>query len=122
MPKKEKLKVVELFAGVGDAVFGGKHYVYVFRNNTSSGGSMPAYDGGSFIESSLSSGSATGFNNVWRSCMWVGMPLLNEGQEILASDLRIKIRVSSEYQKYSHNVGNLQNTGNTLFNMVRSPG
>ena len=94
----------ELFSGAGDAVLGGKHYVYVFQNQSHLGAErMPAYDGGNYLETNLSSSSTSARNNVWKSCMWVGMPLLNPSQEFLASDVRLKIRVSSEYERYSHN-------------------
>lgn len=101
-----------LYEGAGVQIMGGKHYIYVFKSERSEGvNKMPVYDEGKYLSENINSNSITKLTNVWTSCMWVGMPLLNQGQELLSSDLRIKLRVSNQYRKYSHDVGNGQDDG-----------
>lgn len=101
-----------LTTGLGSAIFGGKHYIYVFKNEARKLGPnrMPSYDGGTFIEASLK-GSSSAKNFVWRSCMWVGMPMLSETGTLLESDVKIKIRVSKPYERYATGAFSLLNTG-----------
>jgi hypothetical protein len=87
-----------------NTTFGGKHYIYIFRNQASTFGSswMPGYDGGVYIEDHLDAGSSTTEKRfVWRSCMWVAMPMLVEGEELLSTDVRIRIRITKKYDKYT---------------------
>ena len=104
----------------GEAVFGGKHFVYVFgmdkptpANTSFPNGSplgcedfyAPAYDAGSYMFNLLFQ--FQGSSNLerqlkrylWRQCMYVGMPMAVEGQTWLeeGNDARIRIRVSKPY-------------------------
>ena len=91
-------------AGDDDIRFGGKHFIYVFNNEVvdPSDSKMPAYDQGEFIRNSLSgSNIASGLRKVWGSCMWVCFPLLNDGQKLLSTDVRIRLRVNKAYKKYA---------------------
>ena len=96
--------------------FGGKHYVYVFRNNiveeglyggpddyNNPEGRMPAYDEGRFIIEKLGKAAPTtsDFRNVYRACNWVGLPLLEEGRELLETEARVKLRVNRKFDKYA---------------------
>ncbi|WKZ74779.1 MAG: T9SS type A sorting domain-containing protein [Vicingaceae bacterium] len=97
---------------VQETRWGGKHYLYVFREsleeeNLQPTDKMPAYDGGIFIKSNLDDGSANALRRVWRACSYVGMPMLQEGKKLLPindgiipTETRIKIRVNRPYQKY----------------------
>lgn len=98
-------------SGAGDIVMGGKHFIYVFENQNLDG-QMPAYDGGEFMKAQLE-GSSSAQQKVWKSCMWVGMPILTEGSQFLSTDVRIRLRVSSEYEKYSHDKSNFQDISST---------
>lgn len=64
--------------------FGGKHYVYVFRNNDVEESihktpvdynlpenRMPSYDMGEFMYNKLEGGDINNFKQVYRSAMWV---------------------------------------------------
>ena len=118
----------------GDPLFGGKHYVYVFKNyrkeqpvSSQFTSNMPAYDESAFIRSLLvdkANPNAGDRLKVWRSCMWVGTPMLSETAVGLAdeadpfsyieTDVRIKIRVASAYAKHSINAQHYTNTGGSL--------
>jgi hypothetical protein len=99
--------------------YGGKHYIYVFRNNSyeNLANRMTAYDGGNILPSLLQ----TNPTAAWNSCIWVGAPLLAQGQQFLATDARIRIRVSSPYKRFSndkqngHLLTNLANSKNSWF-------
>ena len=97
-----------------EAVFGGKHYVYVFRDagclpSSIDYGSMPAYDAGQFYMDNFTS---TGqLYRMWRSCSWVGMPTLEIGEQWLSSKAKLRLRVKTPMQNYSCNIPNLTNNG-----------
>jgi len=123
-----------MFTAFGDPLFGGKHYVYVFKNyrkeqpvSSQFTSNMPAYDESAFIRSLLvdkANPNAGDRLKVWRSCMWVGTPMLSETSVGLAdesdpfsyieTDVRIKIRVASAYAKHSINAQHYTNTGGSL--------
>ena len=126
-----------MFAGFGfnsPTLFGGKHYVYVFKNyrkeqpsSSQFSSNMPAYDECAFIRSKIvdnTNPNAGDFLKVWRACMWVGIPMLSETAVGLAdesdpfsyieTDVRIKIRVASAYAKHSINAQHFSNTGGSL--------
>jgi hypothetical protein len=92
-------------------VWGGKHYIYVFNHNgkyvprdgnTGANGNtnMPAYDAGAYIHDKIASGNPTDKRNVFKDCSWVGIPMLVPGQKLLATDVKIRLRVSRPYQSY----------------------
>ncbi len=96
------------------ANYGGKHYIYVFRNEQYEGANrMPFYDQGKFLMESLQSTSSATRDRAWRSCVWVGAPLLRSGQELLSTDARIRLRVSSPYRQFSTNKTTAQSISNT---------
>ncbi len=126
-----------MFAGFGfnsPTLFGGKHYVYVFKNyrkeqpsSSQFSSNMPAYDECAFIRSKIvdnTNPNAGDFLKVWRACMWVGIPMLSETAVGLAdesdpfsyieTDVRIKIRVASAYAKHSINAQHFSNTGGSV--------
>jgi hypothetical protein len=100
-----------LYSNLGDPIFGGKHYVYVFVNQDRSfpgGNRMPAYDGGAYIQTMLTSGSSANELRVWRSCAWVGTPMLASGFTFndprnIPTEARVKLRVRKRYESYSTN-------------------
>jgi hypothetical protein len=102
-----------MYTSLGDPVWGGKHYVYVFKNEvkTLGAGRMPAYDGGVYIENQLKNTSISQRKTVWRSCMWVGMPVLEEEQELLSTDVKIRLRVKKAYARYATNGTSMLNSG-----------
>jgi hypothetical protein len=101
----------------GGEVFGGKHYVYVFRNTHPENGNgplserMPVYDNGQFIANKMiSSNTSANRNQVFNACMWVGMPILSQTAKgptssdpysYIESDVKIKIRMKHEYGRHN---------------------
>ncbi len=95
--------------------WGGKHFVYVFGETQMSGvlTSMPAYDQGQTLASLLQSGNISDLRSAWRSCMWVGIPLLAEGQKFMSTDVRIRLRVSRRYESFA--TGHVGNNDNPMY-------
>lgn len=93
-----------LYSGLGQAVFGGKHYVYVFRVDSDiSSSRMPRYDQGAFAESKLATSNLT---SVFRSCTWVGMPMLEPDFDFdnpaeIPTDVRLRLRVKKAYKQFA---------------------
>ncbi|KAB1063815.1 T9SS C-terminal target domain-containing protein [Salibacter halophilus] len=103
--------------------FGGKHFVYVFRNNEVEDEMefvnpnytifqdpeyrMPAYDEGRFMISQLDAdGKSTNdlikdYRSVYRACSWTTIPLLSPGSELLSSNVVVKLRVNESYKLFS---------------------
>src|SRR5690606_3963486 len=84
-----------IYTSLGQPVFAGKHYVYVFRNRDNTN-ALGRYDGGANIESLMKN---SGEIKVWRSCTWVFAPLLEEGFDQLATDVRFTINLSKRHEK-----------------------
>ena len=103
----------------GDAgyLMGGKHYIYVYNNDRRITGDqtrMPSYDQGEFLNTNLN-GSNGQKIKVWRSTMWVGLPLTVEGQDFLSNDVRVRIRVKKPYETYDTQTGNAQNDWRPMY-------
>lgn len=114
-----------------DYRIGGKHYIYIFRNNIVEDGEsegidypadrMPSYDAGEFIASklkiSLPGNTAVGAAcyvlpekreeaiSVWKSCMWVGATVLAPNESLLACDATVKLRVAKPYTYFTKGTG-----------------
>ena len=87
---------------VGNPLFGGMHYVYVFGANDD----MPVYDEGNFIFDKLDGVSfASDYIDVFNSCQWVLEPMLAENHSLLETDVRIKMRVNKPYAENIKNPG-----------------
>ncbi|MBI2269641.1 MAG: T9SS C-terminal target domain-containing protein [Bacteroidetes bacterium] len=98
-------------------IFGGKHYIYVFAHSAdltpfSSGDavlpngakSLPPYDRGKAIWELLNTVKVTTSNNnykrvVYVDAMWVNIPLLSSGHQLLESDVKVRLRVSRKFRK-----------------------
>ena len=105
-----------IFRGANnDAVFGGKHYVYIWRMDSIP---MPAsspwkdvknygYDGGrllfntmSFVQTQVNNNIIQNINrNLYKMVMWIGMPMGVEGMEWLpeGNECRVRIRLAKPY-------------------------
>jgi hypothetical protein len=92
------------------SIFGGKHYIYVFgHNNNDIGGrnvSIPAYDAGQTLHSLYFHevlNSAASPSKIWwkervlNDIMWVDIPLLNLGHQLLECDATVRLRVQKPY-------------------------
>ncbi len=97
-----------------EVIAGGKHFIYVFgRKNmydvpsatdTSKWG--PSYDGCQHIHAKLwgATNNQAGYNkmrDVWKDCMWVGVPLLATSQTLLSTTAKVRLRVTRPYRKYT---------------------
>ncbi len=110
-----------------DIRFGGKHFIYVFRNNiiedeahqfpfdfNDIDNRMPTYDAGQFLREKLAlvtgaSGTRNEYRRAWRACTWVGYPMLELNAELLSTDVTIKLRVNNAFQPYA--VGDVLSVG-----------
>lgn len=84
-----------------DTVMGQKHFVYVFNTR---------YDECKTMDSLLSfarvSPAAVSVINktrdyISKSAMWVGIPLVRQGESLLSNDARVKIRVTAPYKNFA---------------------
>ena len=95
-------------------VFGGKHFVYIFRDDSIAVANSspwkefvcPAYDGGARVFKTLNyiqhqANNPMNIFNIefWKLVQWVGMPMGIEGEEWLpeGNDCRIRIRLAKPY-------------------------
>lgn len=110
----------------GAAVFGGKHYIYIFAHtgdyrwpnndaNLPGGvlGQNPAYDKGATLYQNLkvmnkgTQGSLFKYKGrMFNDAMWVNIPLLAQGRQLLETDVTIKIRMATKLRRgYSAKIG-----------------
>jgi len=113
----------------GDTVFGGKHYIYVFQNwdkhaPVPSSNNMPNYDEGNFIEGKLGGGNTANAGDllkVWRACTWVGIPLLVNGQTLLSSETKVRIRVKKPLENYGYLISDTLNATRPMYSVYIDP-
>lgn len=88
------------------SIFGGKHYIYVFGHNHHTLGGYsygtPAYDGDQFIVRNYYNQKPVASKTWWKerildNVMWVNIPILNRGHQLLESDATIRLRVAKPY-------------------------
>ena len=84
------------FTDLGQVIFGGKHYVYVFAHNED----MPAYDEGQYAYNELKKGSNTYSGLLSENIMWTGIPMVNMDEELLSTKATVKLRVQKPYKRY----------------------
>lgn len=108
-----------IFTSGGDVLFGGKHYIYVFRNyrreaqNSSIfNARIGAYDGGFNIYDRLVGNATPGTKkDTWRGLAWVGYPALSPQAQLgknddpfafITADVRMSIRVAHAYERHAN--------------------
>jgi hypothetical protein len=87
-----------------ELMIGGKHYVYVFGNDAT----YPTYDSCSELYSKMT-GPDINKMLAMRTCMWAGVPMLEEGHTINSSgvgnmfetDAKVKLRVERPYENFT---------------------
>ena len=88
-------------------IFGGRHYIYVFGSQGTGNAIMPRYDEGNFIRERMSDPQSSAYvankRNIWRNCIWTGIPLNVPSQQFLSNECKIRIRVSKPYRKNYNN-------------------
>lgn len=83
-----------------DYLLGGMHYFYVFDHSGDGPNDSPSYDEGQWMAQKFAGGTALDLRTIWRHGMWVGFPMLEGGESLLASDVRIRLRVSRPYEYF----------------------
>jgi len=109
-------------------IWGGKHFIYIFRETEGNerdsvlysrfNANMPVYDYGEQARDLLSL-QGSGLNGLrtrlgWQSCSWVSVPLLQIGETLLSSDVRIDVNVSKPFVANQSSI----RTGNTSSNLA----
>ncbi|MDA9312576.1 T9SS type A sorting domain-containing protein [Vicingaceae bacterium] len=109
-------------------IWGGKHFIYIFRETEGDerdsvlysrfNSNMPVYDYGEKARDLLSL-QGSGLNGLrtrlgWQSCSWVTLPLLQSGETLLSSDVRIDVNVSKPFVSKQTSI----RTGNTASNVA----
>ncbi len=102
----------------GNPIFGGMQYVYVFGSGYEN---FPTYDQGARLkylleQSLLPNGQNTGsgaFRQAYGNLQWIWMPVLNEGHELMETDVRVSVRINKPYSNRTTKV--LSNNGRPLF-------
>ena len=104
-----------IFSGTGLnrlPVFGGKHFVYIMKHNTSVYDKFgfyvkfesPAYDAGKYAFTILDTLLANPtlkmlISNFYSQVMYVGMPMATKGHDWLSNEAKVKIRIASPYRR-----------------------
>jgi hypothetical protein len=88
----------------GEIIFGGKHYIWVMGHTNyvlNPEISAPPYDSCQFIYDYMmeyeNSGSLLAKKHALTGMMWTAIPYLQDGGELLSSDIRIRLRTGSPY-------------------------
>jgi len=100
----------ELYTSSGAPIFGGAHWIYVFKNDrrvaatdpqaTDAAQRVPAYDECRYIHEQLSSATVQVDIRIFRGIGWVGSAMLIPGRQLLETDVRIVLNVSKPYLPY----------------------
>jgi len=84
---------------LGINIWGGKHYLYIFGSyNSANNDQSPAYDEGTWAKTKLQGGNNT-MRQLYKSIMWVSIPMLVRDKEFLSNEARVRIRVSKPYAR-----------------------
>ena len=114
------------------AVFGGKHYVYVYAMGKYKAGALnlncPAYDAGKGLFDAIvacqgMSSPLAYMINFWSQPVFVGMPMAIEGKEWLPKNnpVKISLRVSKPY-KYGYGTMPLEVVNDNVYDTVNHKG
>jgi len=102
-----------VFSSTDGVIFGGKHFIYIMahQNNKSTPNPLfdcPAYDEGAWLMNQfeeIRKESNAAYRKVKKSdlyvnAMWTSIPILVPSQQLLSSDVKIRIRVARPYKRY----------------------
>lgn len=123
------------YTATGQAVFGGQHWVYVFKNlrneiNVSPTEEFhcPRYDEGKFLYSKLRNGSSDQMKEAFAACTWVCSAIMQEGysyktpqEGLVPGKVKLRLRVAKPYAKYAptaqptSNLNGAQNAWRNLY-------
>lgn len=93
------------FSSLGEVLFGGKHFLYVFGHNSDQAEAVPAYDGANYIYDAMNSNNSARIRRVYADAMWVSIPMVAPdysftNPEDIPTDATVKIRVQRPYNRY----------------------
>lgn len=118
------------FFNGGASVFGGGHWIYVFKNERrllDNDNEIPQYDQGQFIRTLMQGNASAARLKTFKSIGWVGSAMVVPGQEFMATDVRITLNVKKPYESYEDYDGgpgdidlNAQNGGLPLYKFSTS--
>ena len=104
----------EMTSPVGEPVFGGSHWIYVFKNDrrirgaSNPGQFMPAYDECRHFYNNLPQPFSTAAAvRLYRAVAWVGSALVVPGRQLLETDVRVVLNVAKPYIPYVDYPGSL---------------
>jgi hypothetical protein len=97
--------VSNLGVSLGQVLFGGKHFVYVFGHSSDGTDNVPAYDEGAVIYQALASGNQVNIRRIYADAMWVSIPMTTSEYTFknpadIPTDATVKIRVQRPYKKF----------------------
>lgn len=91
-----------LSAGVNnELLMGGKHYVYVFQSGTRNTLTFPAYDESQTLVTHFGGTNVANKMFAMNTCVWAGIPMLEEGHSLFETDAKVKLRVEKAYDSYT---------------------
>jgi hypothetical protein len=99
----------------GRLAFGGMHYIYIFNKNGVLATDIPIYDNGVKIDSMLNTLNAVAKRNVFKDCIWTSLPLALGGNPLLATDAKVRLRVTKDYKTFTSSNTAQVNGGNPLY-------
>lgn len=89
----------------GRPIMGGQHAIYVFGykiGNYNYASDCPEYDGvNNWVYDQLMTANQASFKKVYNALSWVVNPLLQQGRDLLSTDVKIKVRINKEYSEYT---------------------
>ena len=83
-----------------ELLMGGKHYVYVFRKTLTGNPTYPSYDGCAALRTEFNSTDVKKMLAM-RSCVWAGIPMLEQGRTLLETEARVRLRVERPYESFA---------------------
>lgn len=110
-----------LYSSNGIELFGGKHYVFVFKNYakevnfSQAPNHIPYYDKGQKLFDLLNSSNNTDKLMAWRACSWVQLPMTKPNHQFLSNDITLRVNTSTPYGKYAFNYSDTLNNTNPLY-------
>jgi hypothetical protein len=100
----------------GRLSFGGMHYIYIFNKSGSASTDVTTYDFGRRIDSLIGNTySGIARRNIFKDCIWAGIPLVAPGRQLLETDAKIRLRVSKDYRVFASTGVPAVNNANPLY-------
>ncbi|TXI88116.1 MAG: T9SS type A sorting domain-containing protein [Crocinitomicaceae bacterium] len=85
----------------GRPVIGGQQPIYVFGYNINGEG-CPYYDGvNNWVYDKLATATGASYREAYMSLTWVANTLLTEGQDLLSTDVTMRVRINKEYSEFT---------------------